>query len=334
MRTHDLSLWQHDHVFGLDTRQSSERRTHWVIGLTFVTMVVELVAGYLTGSMALTADGWHMSTHAVALAITAFAYAFARNNARNPRFTFGTGKVGTLGGFTSAVVLALVALLMAAESIHRLVEPVTVKFEEAIAVAVIGLVVNLVSVGMLGHHDHGHDHGHAHDDHDDHDDHDHDDHDHDHDHDHQARDSHKDHNLRAAYLHVLADALTSFTAIFALIGGMFLGWVWLDPLMGIVGSLVIAVWAKGLLQESGKVLLDAEENTPLRQKILHTLAEVEDLEVTDLHLWRVGMGDHACIVSLVTHTNHSMETIKSRLSTIEGLRHITVEINLCQACPA
>ncbi len=313
LKTHDTATWQHDHIFGLDRHQAGEKRTHWVIGLTIVTMIVELVAGYLTGSMALTADGWHMSTHAAALSISAFAYAFARRNAGNPRFTFGTGKVGPLGGFASAVALAIVALLMAAESLHRLAEPVPVRFREAILVAVIGLIVNVVSAWLLraqDHHHHGHEHGH-----------------------HHGHDDHRDHNLQAAYLHVLADALTSLTAIVALTCGMFLGWVWMDPLMGVVGSVIIAIWARGLLKDTAKVLLDAEENQSRKRRIRELLSEEKGLEIVDLHLWRVGSTKLGCIISLVTHNPQPSEHYKRLLETMPELAHLTVEINHCRVCP-
>lgn len=313
MATHDTTTWQHDHIFGLDARQAGEKRTHWVIGLTIVTMIVELVAGYLTGSMALTADGWHMSTHAAALSIAAFAYAFARRNAGNPRFTFGTGKVGSLGGFASAIALAIVSFLMAVESLHRLAEPVPVRFQEAILVAVIGLVVNVVSAWLLRAHDHHH-------------------HKHDHEH-HHKQGHHQDHNLRAAYLHVLADALTSLTAIVALTCGMFLGWVWMDPLMGVVGSVIIAMWAKGLLKDTAKVLLDAEENQSHQGKIRELLSGETGLEIVDLHLWRVGPKDLGCILSLVTHHPQPSEYYKRLLAPMQELAHLTMEVNHCRACP-
>lgn len=309
-----MAAWQHPHSFGLEAKQGAEIRTRWVILLTLVTMVVELVAGYMTGSMALTADGWHMSTHAAALGITAFAYAFARRHARNPRFTFGTGKVGTLGAFASAVALAIVALLMTAESVLRLLEPVPVRFSEAIAVAFVGLVVNILSAWLLAggtashHHSHGHDHDYGHGHHSPH---------------------HKDHNLRAAYLHVLADAMTSVTALIALTCGMFLGWVWMDPLMGIVGSVVIGVWSYGLLRDSSKVLLDAEDNALQKEAVCKALGETGDVDIADLHFWRVGTASHACIVSLVAHDPKPLEFYKAALSCISGLEHITVEINHC-----
>ncbi|MBF0627646.1 MAG: cation transporter [Magnetococcales bacterium] len=361
MTTH--ATWHHEHRFGLDEKQAAEQRTHWVIALTMITMVIELIAGYLTGSMALTADGWHMGTHAAALGLAAFAYAFARRNANNPRFTFGSGKTGPLGGFASAVALAIVALLMAIESFQRLLAPIPVEFSTALLVAVSGLVVNLASAWLLGGaHDHGHDHGHDHvrdrvhddvhdhghhhghhhaphghddhhnDHHDDHDDHhdDHDDHHDDHDEPHVA---HQDHNLKGAYLHVLADALTSVTAIVALICGMTLGWVWMDPLMGILGSFVIGVWSFGLIRESAKTLLDAEDNFPLRNTIRHRFQERGECEIIDLHLWRVGPSSHACIVSLITHQPEGADHYKSLLRGIGGLDHITVEVNHCRACP-
>ncbi|MBF0192411.1 MAG: cation transporter [Magnetococcales bacterium] len=333
-------------------------------------MIVELIAGYLTGSMALTADGWHMGTHAAALGLAAFAYAFARRHADNPRFTFGSGKTGPLGGFASAVALAIIALLMAVESVQRLLSPVSVEFSTALLVAVSGLVVNLASAWLLGGaHDHGHHHGHGH--HDDHDDHDHahpahDDHDdhashdhahpahddhasHDHahpahddhddhaSHDHHAPDDppvlHQDHNLKGAYLHVLADALTSVTAIVALICGMTLGWVWMDPLMGILGSVVIGVWSFGLIRESAKTLLDAEDNVALQDKVRRRFQEHGECEIVDLHLWRVGPASHACIVSLITHDPQDADDYKSWLRGIGGLDHLTVEVNHCRVCP-
>ncbi|MBF0400783.1 MAG: cation transporter [Magnetococcales bacterium] len=338
----DPEAWRHPHTFGQDAVQTGERRTHWVIGLTFTTMVVELLAGYYTGSMALTADGWHMSTHAAALGITAFAYSFARRHAHDPRFTFGTGKVGTLGGFASAVALAVVSILLAWESIQRLIEPVTVHFQQAIIVAFVGLLVNVASVWLLGGSDHHHGHGthHGHGDHHDHDDH----HDHPHDHDHDdhhdhhdhhdharhAAVEHKDYNLRAAYLHVMADALTSVTALVALTSGMYLGWVWMDPLMGVAGSVVIAVWSYGLLRDSAQVLLDAEQHGKREEQIRALLQAAEgEVEIADLHLWRVGSANYACIVSLVAHVPQPSAYYKQLLAPIPGLDHTTIEVNRC-----
>lgn len=310
--------WMHSHAFGMEEPSSGEKKTLLVVILTLITMVVELIAGYLTGSMALTADGWHMSTHAAALSIAVFAYAFARRNAHNPRFTFGTGKVSALGGFTSAVALAMVAILMAYESLERLINPVEVHFREAILVAVVGLVVNLVSAWLLGadhhHHGHGHDHGHDHGS------------SHDHHHHHHA---HHDHNLRAAYLHVLADALTSVTAIVALLAGMTLGWWWMDPMMGVVGSVIIGIWAKGLLKEAGKTLLDAENTAALEGRIRDILEPGRDNgdTITDLHVWRVGKGRYACIVALASGQPQAPDHYRQQLSMLPELQHVTMEVN-------
>ena len=279
----------HHHVFLGAEHQRNERRVWLVIALTASMMVAEILAGKLYGSMALVADGWHMSTHAGAMLITALAYGYARRHADNPRFSFGTGKMGDLAGFASAVVLAIVALLIAWESFLRLTDPVPIRFEQAIAVAVIGLVVNLVSARLLhggpGHHHHGHDHRHDH---------------HHADHDH-GRHGH-DNNLRAAYLHVLADALTSVLAIVALLVGRSYGWLWADPAMGVVGALVIARWSWGLIRDAGGVLLDAPAEGPqVRQEIEDILAATGDT-LKDLHVWQIGPGHFAAIVSVASAT--------------------------------
>jgi cation diffusion facilitator family transporter len=289
MHIHTLSQWQHIHHFTHENSQG-DRRTRIVIGLTLTMMVLEIAAGVAFGSMALLADGWHMATHVAALSITAVAYWYARRHADDPRYSFGTGKVGVLGGFASAVALAVVALIMALESGQRFFADVSIRFPEAIGVAIIGLVVNLVSARLLHDHDDHHDHhDHAHHDH-----HDHDDHHHDHHHGH-------DHNLRAAYLHVLSDALTSLLAIVALVAGMFLGWAWLDAVMGIVGALVITRWSWGLLRDTSAILLDSSVDALLVQAV-HGLIEADaDNRVADLHVWRVGPRHLAAIISVVTH---------------------------------
>jgi cation diffusion facilitator family transporter len=259
MHTHNLHLWEHSHRFNIED-DHAERNTRRVILLTLVMMIIEITAGYIFGSMALLADGWHMGTHAAALGITAFAYYYARKHSENPSYSFGTGKVGVLGGFGSAVVLAVVALLMGVESVQRLVSPVNIRFNEAIAVAVVGLAVNLISAYLLrGRHHHSHQHGSGH-----------------------------DHNLRAAYLHVLADALTSLLAIVALITGKAFGWVWMDPIMGIVGALIISRWSYGLLIDTGKVLLDRDVNAEAVEEIRSIVESDSDNRVADLHVWRVG----------------------------------------------
>ena len=321
MHTHDLSPWQHSHDFGTQAQQSAERRTRWVVGLTFAAMLVELAAGWLTGSMALLADGWHMASHVGALGMAAFAYRFARQHAGDARFTFGTGKVTALAGYTSALFLGAVALWMIVESVQRLYQPVAIHYAEAMAVALLGLAVNLASAWLLDHDHHGHDHppGHAHD-------HDHHDHDHDLDHHHE----HVDHNLKAAYLHVLADALTSVLAIVALAGGMVFGWGFLDPVMGMVGAAVVGRWAWGLARDSARVLLDAEDHGRVATEIRRIIAAQPDHEIADLHLWRVGPASRACILSLVTHQPRPAEYYRQVLAAIPGLDHLTVEINHCR----
>lgn len=331
----------HDHVFlGLDHRRN-ERRVWWVIALTAGMMVVEIIAGNLYGSMALVADGWHMSTHAGAMLITALAYGYARRQARNPRFTFGTGKLGELAGFASAIVLALIAMIIGWDSLARLVDPVPIRFDEAIAIAAAGLVVNLVSAWLLrddhGHaHGHGgHAHGHAPHDHHDHE------HLHEHGHEHDRAHGHEpvhahgaahggpqqthDNNLRSAYVHVLADALTSVLAIVALLAGRSYGWLWADPAMGVVGALVIARWSWGLIRDSGTVLLDATPQSGKMRRDIEQALDAGDGEIADLHVWQVGPGHYAAIVSLVTRHPRDSAFYKAKLAHIAGLSHLTVE---------
>lgn len=321
----------HEHVFLGEDHDRNARRTWLVIALTATMMVAEITAGTLFGSMALTADGWHMSTHAAAMLIAALSYAFARRQARNPRFTFGTGKVGDLAAFASAVILALIALLIGWESLIRLYQPVSISFPQAIGVAVIGLAVNLLSAWLLrddhSHHHHGHGHQHSHDDH------------HDHDHGHQHPHSYsperaRDNNLRAAYLHVLADALTSVLAIVALLAGSFYGWQWMDPAMGIVGALVIARWSWGLIRDAGRVLLDyVPESEELPGEIREAL-ETEADRITDLHVWQVGPGHHAAIVVLNSAAPQNPAEYKFKLAHIHELSHVTVEVTPVVGAPA
>ena len=321
MHSHTLDDWRHDHVFLGAAHDRNERRTWLVVGLTTAMMVVEIAGGSIFGSMALLADGWHMSTHAGALAIAAFAYRFARSHARDPRFAFGTGKLGDLAGFTSAIVLALVALGIGYESVVRLLQPVAIHYNEAIVIAVAGLGVNLASAWLLGgEHHHEHAHAHGHDDHD-HDDHDHDEHD---DHHHH----HHDHNLRAAYWHVLADALTSVLAIGGLLAARFYGWTWLDPVIGIVGAAVIMHWSWGLIRDAGASLLHAAPNRALGAALRKKL-EVGHDRIADLHVWRLGPGHNAAIVSLVADAPEPVEHYKDRLADIAGLSHVTVEVHRC-----
>ncbi|MGG5873307.1 CDF family Co(II)/Ni(II) efflux transporter DmeF [Pseudomonas peli] len=318
------SRWEPSHDYRpLET--TAERQAWRVAALTGVTMLVEIVAGYAFNSMALLADGWHMASHMLAIGLTALAYLLARRYANDPRFAFGTWKVEVLAGFASSLMLLVVVAMLAFESFWRLLQPQVIAFEMALWVAVIGLLVNLVSAWLLrDSHDHGHAHGHSHAGA-----HDRVDHDHDHDHDHTAPAAGKDLNRHAAFIHVLADALTSVAAIVALLGGLLLGWDWLDPLMGVIGAVIIAVWAKGLLIETGKVLLDREMDSPVVERVRTALAQEADTELADLHLWRVGRAQFACIVSVVTHGDGSADRYKARLAGIAELVHVTVEVNRC-----
>jgi cation diffusion facilitator family transporter len=331
MHSHSLEPWQHAHVFLGVQHDRHERRTWFVVGLTAAMMVAEIVGGTMFGSMAVVADGWHMATHAGALGIAALAYRFARRHARDPRFSFGTGKVGELAAFTSAVVLALIALAIGYEAIIRLREPVPIDFAQATWLAVIGLGVNLASAWLLAgdhHHgdDHGHGHHHAHAHHDD--DHDHDHHDHDH-HEHHGHGHHHDTNLRAAYVHVLADAMTSMLAIAGLLAGRLYGWVWMDPLMALVGVAVILSWSVGLLRAAGAVLLDMVPDRHLAGTVRKRL-EANGDRVSDLHLWRLGPGHAGLIASVVSDRPQDPAVYKARLAGVEGLSHVTVEVHHCR----
>ncbi|GAB7226670.1 CDF family Co(II)/Ni(II) efflux transporter DmeF [Vibrio rotiferianus] len=300
-----MAVSQHSHDF-VSHNQKGEKRTLYVLILTVTTMVVEIAAGTMFGSMALLADGWHMGTHAAAFCITLFAYRYAKQNANNDRFSFGTGKVSVLGGFTSAIALGIVALMMMVESIHRLFNPESIQFNEAIMVAVIGLVVNLASMLLLqDHHHHGHDH--------------HDHHSHDHEHEH-----HHDHNLTAAYFHVLADTLTSLLAIVALIVGKFYGWVWLDAMMGIVGAVVIGKWTLGLMKQTAPVLLDESINKSYQDEITETLAPYA--EIVDLHIWKVSGHHYSAAIALKNHSDKTLDEFKQLLSKFDKIHHLTLEL--------
>ncbi|MDX7744581.1 CDF family Co(II)/Ni(II) efflux transporter DmeF [Aeromonas veronii] len=283
----------------------AEQKTRWAVLLTVIMMVAEIGGGWFYNSMALLADGWHMSSHALALGLSVLAYRAARHFARDHRFSFGTWKIEVLGGFTSALLLVGVAGLMLFESVFRLLDPSPIHYQQAIAIALVGLLVNLACAWLLkddhGHHHHGHDHHHEH-------------------HDHQ------DLNLRAAYIHVLADAATSVLAILALVGGMLWGADWLDPLMGIVGAGLVAVWAWGLLRDSGRVLLDAEMDTPLVVEIREVIAELPGTDIRDLHVWRVGQQQYACVLSLLMVNPLPAQQIRERLAIHEELVHVTIEI--------
>lgn len=348
---HDLSPWQHSHHFDSGNRRG-ESRTRWVLAVTIVTMVAEIGAGWWTGSMALLADGWHMGTHALALGVAAAAYALARRHAADARFSFGTWKIEVLGSFSSALVLGMVAVGIIFESAMRLWHAQPIAIETALIVAVIGLVVNLVSAWLLHGADDGHEHGHQHG-------HDHDHghgrgHDHGAGHGHAANEAHADHrhdhhrhahhehanpspskvhdlNLRAAYVHVIADALTSVLAIAALVAALGFGWWWLDPLVGVLGAVVIAVWAVGLMRESGAVLLDREMDHPLTHRIREDLESDGDAKVADLHVWRVGRDQFAAIACVVADAPLAPSAYRERLARHEQLVHLSLEVNRCPA---
>lgn len=304
----EIDAFAHSHDFLGAGHDRNARRTRWVVLLTAVMMVGEIVAGYATGSMALLADGFHMATHAGALGVAAIAYAYAKRHVSNPRYSFGTGKVGDLAGFASALVLGIIALGIAVESAIRLANPAQVAFGEATLVAVLGLLVNLASAALLSgghghdhHHDHHHHHGH-----------------------HHHHDAHRaDNNLRAAYLHVLADALTSVLAIVALLAGRYLGWIWLDPAMGIVGAIVIARWSWSLMRDTAAVLLDTAD-PQLVDEIRDCVEGPGDLRIVDLHVWQVGPGAHAAILD-VTGPQSTAE-VRERLRPVHELAHVTVEV--------
>jgi cation diffusion facilitator family transporter len=300
MSSSEIQHWQHAHVFGTATYRSGEGRTRWVVALTSLMMVVEITAGLAFGSMALLADGWHMATHAAALGVAAFASWYARRHANDRRYSFGTGKVGALGGFGSAVSLAVVAILVLAGSIGRLASPAAIRFDEAIAVAVVGLAVNLASAFLLRDHEHqdASEHG-----------------------------RHHDHNLRGAYLHVVADALTSVLAIGALSAGKYLGWAWMDAATGILGALVIGRWSLGLLRDTSAVLLDGEIGDERRREIQAVIEAGTDDRVADLHVWRVGPRHLAAILSVVSPNPREPGHYKQLLRGFDDLTHLTIEVH-------
>ncbi len=311
MHIHTLENWRHGHDFS-DINDRGERRTRYVLILTAMTMIVEIIAGSVFGSMALLADGWHMGTHVAAFMITIFAYRYARKHSDDPAYAFGTGKVSVLGGFASAVALAVIALVMLIESMQRIFVPGVIHFNEAIAVALLGLFINIVSAFILKddhHHDHSDEHLHNH--------------------------SH-DHNLRAAYMHVLADALTSLLAIIALVSGKYFGWNWLDPIMGIVGGIIITRWSYGLLKQTSPILLDSSIEKEYQKAITETIENDSDNRISDIHIWKIGANHYAAIISLITHYPQSTQYYKDLLAGFHKLSHTTVEVNVCdgETCTA
>jgi cation diffusion facilitator family transporter len=319
MPTHDHSAWRHNHAFDAGNI-AGERSTRVVMWITAIMMVAEIAAGWLYNSMALLADGFHMSSHAVAIGLSAFAYAAARRHAGDSRFAFGTWKIEVLAGFASAIFLLVVVALMLVGSVERLLSPEPIHYQEAIIIAAIGLAVNIVSAFILGaaHH-------HGHDDHHDH-----------HDHHHEAHDHahHHDLNLKSAYVHVTADAATSVLAILALVGGWLYGWAWLDPVTGIVGALVVALWAKRLIADTGKVLLDREMDHPVVDEIREAILEKgqpSETSIADLHVWRVGKSNYSCAISLVTHDRKlTPAMVRQWLAQHEEIVHTTIEIQHCE----
>jgi cation diffusion facilitator family transporter len=306
MHNHTTEQWQHSHNFSVN-RETEEKKTKTVMVLTAITMIVEILAGWFFGSMALLADGWHMGTHVAAFGITIFTYQYARKQAQNSQYTFGTGKVSVLGGFASAVALGVIAFVMALESGIRFFQPQTIQFNQAIIVAIIGLIVNLFSALLLQddyHHHHDHDHHHH----------------------------HHDHNLRAAYFHVLADALTSVLAIIALFAGKFSGWIWLDATMGLVGAVIITKWSYDLIRETGSILLDSAVDKQIKLDILNAIEADSDNRITDLHVWYISENHLAATISVVTHYPQKPEYYKQLLSHIH-VSHVVVEVNQCHGEP-
>ena len=312
---HDLSRWAHRHEYGAGNA-AAERGTRLVLWITIVTMLVEIVAGWWFNSMAVLADGWHMSSHALAIGLSAFAYAAARKYATDPSFAFGTWKIEVLASYTSAIFLLGVAGAMVFGSLERLWSPQPIHYAEAMIVAIGGLAVNLVCALILGQaHDHHHDHDHP---------------------PHHGHAHHHDLNLKAAYIHVVTDVLTSLLAIAALAGGWLWGWAWLDPATGLVGAVLVALWAKNLIVQSGRVLLDREMDHPVVAEIREVIAalpESGNTQITDLHVWRVGNGAYACAISLLTHDPALTPLqIREALGIHEEIVHVTVEIHLCDIC--
>lgn len=329
-RDASIQDWQHAHDFNQDNHQG-ERNTLYVLILTIVTMLAEILAGTIYGSMALLADGWHMGTHAAAFLITLFAYYYVRKHKNSDKYAFGPSKVSVLAGYSSAIALLLVALVMIVESALRLFNPQEIYFQEAIFVALIGLTVNVVSVFLLkDHHSHDHHHGHAH----------HNDHHHGHDdahhsdHHNEHHEKHDDHNLRAAYFHVLADALTSILAIVALLLGKYFGLGFLDPLMGIVGAVIISRWAWGLMQQTAPILLDQGIDAHYKQSIVNCIESEAEQRVSDIHIWKISADHFAAVISVVSAQPYDVEHYKTLLAPFDKLAHLTIEVNATKTLTA
>ncbi len=329
MHLHSMSQWTHGHAFLGAHHGAHERRTWSVVALTAVMMVAEIAGGTMFGSIALVADGWHMATHVAALAIAGLAYLFARRHMNDARFTLGTGKFGELAAFASAIILGMIALGIGYESVVRLLHPVAIHYREAVPIAALGLCVNLVSAWLLREsHDHGHGHAHGHADQHDHDHHDHADHDTHAGHDHAQIGHHQDSNYRAAYVHVLADALTSVLTIAGLSAAWAFGWTFMDPVVGLIGMIVILSWGLSLVRSAGGVLLDTVPDPAMAERIRDRI-ETEGDRLADLHLWQLGPGHAAVIASVVSDAPQPPAIYKQRLQGLAGLSHVTIEVNQC-----
>jgi cation diffusion facilitator family transporter len=311
MHHEQIALWQHQHTFNVE-KKGIEKRTSIVVIITFVMMIAEILVGWMSNSMALLADGWHMGTHAFALGVSLLAYILARKYSSDRSFTFGTWKIEILGAYTSAIVLGMVGAIMIFSSVERLINPLSIHYNEALLVAVIGLIINLSCAHILDVKDHAHE---AHD------------HEHEHSHNHNEQD---DLNLKSAYLHVVADALTSVLAIVALLGAKYLKYNWLDPFMGIIGALLILSWATSLIRSTSNILLEREIDQRLVKSIRTQIESDNDTKICDLHIWKVAQNQYACIVSLVTSAQYTIEEYKRRLDILPELVHVSVEKNLCK----
>jgi cation diffusion facilitator family transporter len=313
MHQQHIELWQHQHAFNIE-KKATEKRTLVVVIITFVMMIAEILVGWVSNSMALLADGWHMGTHAFALGISLLAYILARKYSTDQSFTFGTWKIEILGAYTSAIVLGMVGVIMVFSSLERIINPLNIHYNEALLVAIIGLLINLACALILNVEDHVHDPHQHHPEHDN-------------SHSHNSQD---DLNLKSAYLHVVADALTSVLAIVALLGAKYLNYDWLDPFMGIVGAILILRWAFSLIQSTSHILLEREMDYPLVNAIKAQIESDSDTKISDLHVWKVAQNQYACIVSLVTGRQYTIEEYKRRLNALPELVHVTIERNLCR----
>jgi cation diffusion facilitator family transporter len=313
MHQQHIESWQHQHAFNIE-KKATEKRTLIVVIITFVMMIAEILVGWVSNSMALLADGWHMGTHAFALGISLLAYILARKYSTDQSFTFGTWKIEILGAYTSAIVLGMVGVIMIFSSLERLLNPLDILYDQALMVAIIGLIINLACAFILNVKDHAHEPHQHHPEHD-------------HSHSHNTQD---DLNLKSAYLHVVADALTSVLAIVALLGAKYFNYNWLDPFMGMIGAILILSWAASLIRSTSHILLEREMDYPLVNAIKAQIESDSDTKISDLHVWKVAQNQYACIVSLVTGKQYTIDEYKKRLNTLPELVHVTIEKNLCK----